>query len=74
MAKLTESEKEMLGVVLKFAGDDEKMISKGIAKALIGQNDPARRTYLWNLLKREALKRIRDARKKASLGLARAGF
>lgn len=74
MAKLTGDEKKMLDIVLGVAGDNENMIRAGLIKALQGQNDKARRKYLWNILNRSAEGRIKLARKKASTQLANAGF
>ncbi len=61
---LNATEKKLLDKVLEVAGDRENVIRDGIIKALRGENDPARRTYLWNILSRAAKKRIRAARKK----------
>lgn len=57
-------EKRLLDTVLEVAGDNENMIRDGIIKALRGENDKARRTYLWNELGRKAKERIRRARQK----------
>lgn len=57
-------EKRLLDTVLEVAGDDENMIRDGIVKALRGENDKARRTYLWNELNRRAKERIRRARQR----------
>ena len=62
-----EFEKRLLDTVLEVAGDDENMIREGIIKALRGENDKARRTYLWNILSKAAKERIRNARKKAGV-------
>lgn len=61
---LTPKEKKLLATVIEVAGDMEDMIPAGVAKALRGVNDKARRTYLWNILSREAKVKIRRARKK----------
>lgn len=61
---MTTDEQEMLDIVLSVAGDDEKQIIAGIVRALVGTNEPARRTYLWGLLSRKAKERIRAAREK----------
>ncbi len=61
---LTPQEKELLAIVTEVAGDMEDRIPVGVAKALRGVNDKARRTYLWNVLSREAKGKIRRARKK----------
>ena len=62
-----ELEKRLLNTVLEVAGDDENMIKEGIIKALRGENDKARRTYLWNILSKAAKEKIRHARKKAGV-------
>lgn len=62
-----ELEKRLLNTVLEVAGDDENMVRDGIIKALRGENDKARRTYLWNILSKAAKERIRSARKKAGV-------
>lgn len=59
-----ELEQRLLDTVLEVAGDNEAMVRDGIIKALCGENDKARRTYLWNLLDRKAKERIRRARRK----------
>jgi hypothetical protein len=61
---LNDTEKKLLERVLQVAGDQENMIRAGITKALSGENDRARRTYLWNTLRREAQRKIRHARRK----------
>ncbi len=55
VAKLKPEEKEMLHIVLDFAGSDENRIRDGIDKAIWDTKDsalrvPARRTYLRNIL------------------------
>ncbi|MFI5260353.1 MAG: hypothetical protein ACHQU0_00980 [Candidatus Paceibacteria bacterium] len=62
---MIDSEKQLLIKVIEVAGDNSSMIDAGIRKALQGINERARRTYLWNLLKREATKQINRARKNA---------
>ena len=66
MAKLNDFEKDLLEIVTEFAGDNENMIRGGIIKALIGQNDNARRKYLWNILDRRAREKIRTAKRKVA--------
>lgn len=60
-----EIEEAMVHKVLEVAGGDEYKVRDGIIKALFGVNDKARRTYLWNLLQRKAIEKIRRDRKKA---------
>jgi hypothetical protein len=62
---LNNDQQARLNVVLSVAGDDEKMIRTGIIKAIRDITEPARRTYLWNFLHREAMERIRRARARA---------
>lgn len=57
-------EKELLNKVLEVAGDNENMIREGISKAIRDVQEPARRTYLWNILTKRATERIRRARRK----------
>lgn len=64
---LSDTEKIMLATVLEVAGDDEKMIRPGIIKALRGENDRGRRTYLWHTLQTAAKAKIRRARHSADL-------
>lgn len=61
---LTTSEKALLDVVLRVAGDDEKMIRTGIIKALSGIKDDGRRQHLWCVLPNAAKTKIRRAQKK----------
>lgn len=63
---LKPDEKALLDVVLDYAGDIEDMIQGGITKALRGENEKARRTYLWNILSKAARERIRRARQKVA--------
>jgi hypothetical protein len=62
-ASSAEIERAMLDIVLKVAHDDESLIQKGITSALKDTQDRARRTYLWNTLKRKATEKIRKNRK-----------
>ena len=60
-------QKELLDIVFGVAGDNVEMINEGIVKALRGENDRARRTYLWNVLSKAAAAKIRSARRKFSV-------
>ena len=62
-----EYQKKLLDTVFEVAGDNVEMINEGIVKALRGENDKARRTYLWNTLSKAAAARIRRARRKFSV-------
>ncbi len=61
---LNATEKKLLDKVLEVTGDREEAIRDGIVKALRGENDKARRGYLWRILSRAAKHRIRAARQK----------
>ena len=67
---LTPDEKKMLEVVLEVAGDDEKMIGRGVIQALYGDKAShgeagrTRRQHLWCVLPNAAKAKIRAAKKK----------
>lgn len=60
---LNATEKDLLAKVLNVAGGHEGMIDRGIVTALVGTHDRARRTYLWNILKKAARAKIRRNKK-----------
>ena len=59
--------KELLSIVLRIAGTDERRIHRAISTALAAKNelqDDARRNMLWAELKKKAVPRVRAAKKK----------
>ena len=60
---MTPEERKLLDIVLEKADGREYMVRDGVRRALYSVENPARRTYLWNILQRAALKRIRAAQR-----------